>query len=150
MEILIINGPNLNLLGVRQVDIYGDSTFEAFLPRMQRRYEADGINFEYFQSNIEGELIDRLQSAARDSRYGGVILNAGGYTHTSVALGDCVAAVADMGVEVVEVHISNLLKREPYRHLSLIGAHCAGTIVGFGLQSYVLAAEYFKMKYDNR
>lgn len=147
-KILIINGPNLNLLGVREPELYGNTSFEEFLPRMAAHFAPHGMEFDYFQSNVEGELINRLQAAV--GGYDGVILNAGGYTHTSVALADCVAAVAGMGLEVVEVHISNVLAREPFRHVSLIGGHCAGTISGFGMHSYCLAAEYFKIKYDNR
>ncbi len=134
---MIINGPNLNLLGGREPDIYGNETFDAVLQRLRALYPDDSI--DYFHSNIEGELIDRVQQA--DGVYDGIIINAGGYTHTSVALGDAIAAVA---VPVVEVHISNLLAREAFRHVSYLASHCKGMISGFGTDGYRLAVEALK------
>lgn len=139
-QILIINGPNLNLLGKRETDIYGSLTFEDYLQKLEEHYRGK-VAFEYFQSNIEGELIDTLQQSV--GKYDGVIINAGGYTHTAVALADAIGAIIGMGMQVVEVHISNLLTRENFRHNSLIGPKCRGSIMGFGLESYRLAVEYF-------
>lgn len=135
MKLLIINGANLNLLGVRQPEIYGTKSFEEYLGALRTRYSEHTI--EYFQSNIEGELVDRLQSA--EGCYDGVVLNAGGYTHTSVVLRDAVAAIS---VPVVEVHISSILAREEFRHHSMIAPVARGTIMGFGMESYRLAVEY--------
>ena len=136
MKILIINGANLNLLGRRQPEIYGRESFEDYLGALRARYSA--ITLDYYQSNIEGELVDAIQRA--DGVYDGIILNAGGYTHTSVVLRDAIAAVA---VPVVEVHISSILAREEFRHTSLIAPVVSGSIMGFGLESYRLAVEYF-------
>ena len=136
MKILIINGANLNLLGHRQPEIYGRESFEDYLGALRARYSA--ITLDYYQSNIEGELVDAIQCA--DGVYDGIILNAGGYTHTSVVLRDAIAAVA---VPVVEVHISSILAREEFRHTSLIAPVVSGSIMGFGLESYRLAVEYF-------
>lgn len=136
MKILIINGANLNLLGRRQPEIYGRESFEDYLGALRARYSA--ITLDYYQSNIEGELVDAIQCA--DGVYNGIILNAGGYTHTSVVLRDAIAAVA---VPVVEVHISSILAREEFRHTSLIAPVVSGSIMGFGLESYRLAVEYF-------
>lgn len=133
-NILIINGPNLNLLGKREKSIYGDLKFEDYLEVLKKLYPESAIS--YFQSNIEGELIDALQKA--DGQYDGVVLNAGGYTHTSVAIGDAVRAIS---VPVIEVHISNIYSREPYRHVSYIAPAAVGLIAGFGLDSYRLAIE---------
>jgi 3-dehydroquinate dehydratase-2 len=133
MNILIINGPNLNLLGEREPEIYGKQSFLSFLTDLKREFEG---NITYFQSNIEGELIDCMQKTDAD----GIILNAGGYTHTSVAIRDCIAAIA---TPVVEVHISNLAQRESFRHDSLITAVCKGSIMGFGLAGYSLALQAF-------
>lgn len=132
MNILIINGPNLNLLGRREPDIYGGMAFEDYLPGLRALFPT--VGFDYFQSNVEGEIVDALQQA--DGRYGAVLLNAGGYTHTSVAIADAVAAI---GVDVVEVHISSPAAREPFRHTSLIARHCKGSVAGFGLDSYRVA-----------
>ena len=134
MNVIIINGPNLNLLGVRQKLIYGESSFDDFFQTLKEKYP--DINLSYFQSNIEGELIDLLQKVgfSKDA----VILNAGGYTHTSVAIADAIAAIES---PVIEVHISNIYAREEYRHKSLISSNCYGCICGFGLKSYVLAIE---------
>lgn len=133
-SILIINGPNLNLTGRRETDIYGTQSFEEYLEALRARYP--DISIDAVQSNVEGELIDYLQSA--DGRYGGIILNAGGYTHTSVALRDTVAAIS---TPVIEVHMSSILAREEFRHTSLIAPVARGTIMGFGLESYRLAME---------
>lgn len=141
-QILIINGPNLNLLGMREKEIYGEMSFEDYLCELHNTYH-DRIEISYFQSNIEGQLIDALHKAALDEAIDGVILNAGGYTHTSVSVSDAVKAVSDMGLPSIEVHISNLSTREPFRHTSLIAPHCVGSIMGFGLGSYGLALEYF-------
>lgn len=133
---MIINGANLNLLGRRQPEIYGRESFEDYLGALRARYSA--ITLDYYQSNIEGELVDAIQRA--DGLYDGIILNAGGYTHTSVVLRDAIAAVA---VPVVEVHMSSILAREEFRHTSLIAPVVRGSIMGFGLESYRLAVEYF-------
>ena len=136
MKILIINGANLNLLGRRQPEIYGHESFEDYLGALRARYSEHTI--DYFQSNIEGVLVDALQRAECD--YNAVVLNAGGYTHTSVVLRDAVAAIS---LPVVEVHISSIFAREEFRHLSLIAPVAVGSIVGFGMESYRLAVEYF-------
>lgn len=136
MKISIINGPNLNLIGKREPGIYGSESFDHFFQKLRKEYET--IDFDYFQSNIEGELINEIQESAK--HMDGIILNAGGYTHTSVAIGDAIAAVK---VPVVEVHISNVEAREEFRKLSHISAKCVGTISGFGLKSYLLAVESF-------
>jgi len=136
MKILILNGPNLNLTGKREKDIYGDLSFEEYMESIKPHFP--GFEISYYQSNLEGEMINRLQEASQT--LDGVVLNAGGYTHTSVALADAVKA---MGIPVVEVHISNILAREEYRHISLIAPHCKGSVFGFGLNSYRLALEWF-------
>ncbi len=138
MKLLILNGPNLNLLGRREPEIYGNEGFGGYLAALRERYAGNGVTLDYVQSNIEGELIDQIQGA--DGRYDGVILNAGGYTHTSVAIADAIRAVE---VPVVEVHVSNIFARESYRHVSLTGAACRGSVSGFGLDSYRLAVESF-------
>ena len=132
MEIAIINGPNLNLLGTREPGVYGSKGFEEYLEELKAAFP--NVSFSYYQSNIEGELIDRLQATKAD----GIIFNAGGYTHTSVAIADAVAAIS---VPVVEVHISNVYAREDYRHESKMAKHCKGVIAGFGMNSYSLAVE---------
>jgi 3-dehydroquinate dehydratase-2 len=137
MRIQIINGPNLNLLGVREPGIYGDESFESYLPKLRAMYP--DVEIDYFQSNVEGKLIDKMQEVGFD--YDGVVLNAGAYTHTSVALHDCIRA---MRCPVVEVHISNVHQREAFRHKSMISAACKGVICGFGLDSYRLAVEALK------
>jgi 3-dehydroquinate dehydratase-2 len=134
MQIEIINGPNLNLLGRREPEKYGHSSFEDYLAVLRSRYP--DIIFEYFQSNIEGEIINEIQKAGFSSE--GIILNAGGYTHTSVSITDAIAAIK---TAVIEVHITNISAREDFRHTSLIGRNCAGSISGFGLDSYRLAVE---------
>ncbi len=133
-KILIMNGPNLNLLGVREPGIYGSSSFEQYLPGLQRRYPDAEIT--YYQSNIEGEMINKLQEVGFS--YDGVVLNAGAYTHTSVALLDCIRSLR---CPVVEIHISNVHTREEFRHHSMISAGCKGVIAGFGLDSYRLGVE---------
>ena len=135
MKILIINGANLNLLGRRQPEIYGRESFEDYLEALRARYSDHTL--DYYQSNIEGEIVDALQRA--DGVYDGVVLNAGGYTHTSVVIRDAIAAIA---TPVVEVHISSILAREEFRHVSLIAPVVRGSIMGFGMESYRLAVEY--------
>ena len=134
MKILIVNGPNLNLLGSRETQIYGNVSFADFLTELKSKSSAE---ISYFQSNVEGELINVLQDADAD----GIILNAGGYTHTSVALRDCIAAIS---TPVVEVHISNITARESFRHESMLSPVCAGCIFGFGMRGYELALGYFE------
>lgn len=134
MKILIVNGPNLNLLGTREVQIYGNVSFENYFEQLKISSKAE---LSYFQSNVEGEIINCLQAANVD----GVIINAGGYTHTSVAIRDCIASIE---IPVVEVHISNISKRESFRHESLLSPVCVGCIFGFGLKSYDLALKYFE------
>ena len=134
MNILIINGPNLNLLGKREKSVYGASSFEDYLELLRKHYPDHIIH--YFQSNIEGELIDQIHKYGFD--IDGIILNAGAYTHTSIALSDAIRAIP---APVVEVHISNIHNRESYRHVSMIAAACKGSVIGFGLDSYRLAVE---------
>lgn len=134
MQIVIINGPNLNLLGKREPEKYGHSSFEDYFKSLQSRYP--DIIFSYFQSNVEGEIIDQIQKSGFSAD--GIILNAGGYTHTSVAITDAIASVTS---PVIEVHITNIFAREEFRHTSLIARNCAGSISGFGLDSYRLAVE---------
>ena len=134
MRVIIINGPNLNLLGVREPGIYGKESMETFLLRLRKRYA--GMEIDYYQSNVEGELIDKLQETGFS--YDGIILNAGAYTHTSIALLDCIRSLR---TPVIEVHISNVNDREEFRRHSMIAPACKGTIQGFGLDSYRLAIE---------
>ena len=134
MNVIIINGPNLNLLGVREKSIYGESSFDDFFQNLKEKYS--DINLSYFQSNIEGELIDKLHEIGFSMD--AIILNAGGYSHTSVSISDAIAAIE---TPVIEVHISNIYAREEYRHKSIIASNCKGSICGFGLKSYVLAIE---------
>jgi 3-dehydroquinate dehydratase-2 len=136
MKIIVINGPNLNLLGVREKSIYGERSFLDFFDELVREFPQ--INFDYFQSNIEGELINKIHQTGFDAD--GIIINAGAYTHTSVALADAISAVK---APVVEVHISNVFKREAFRHHSYIAPVCRGSISGFGLDSYRLAVRSF-------
>lgn len=136
MKVIIINGPNLNLLGKREPAIYGSQSFEEYFVSLQQQFPA--VDMEYYQSNVEGELINKLHEVGFS--YDGIILNAGGYTHTSVALGDAIAAIS---TPVVEVHISNIFAREEYRHVSLLSKHCVGIISGLGLKGYRLALESF-------
>lgn len=136
MEILILNGPNLNLLGIREPDVYGQESFTDYLEGLRSKYEH--INISYYQSNIEGELIGKIHEVG--FKYDGIILNAGAYTHTSIAIADAIAAVE---CPVIEVHISNTAKRENFRHFSYLSAVCRGVIMGFGLKSYELALQVF-------
>ena len=135
-KILILNGPNLNLLGKREPDVYGKVTFEEFYQDLVIRHH--DVDLAYYQSNVEGELINKLHEVGFE--YDGVIFNAGGYTHTSVAIADAVAAIT---TPVIEVHISNVHAREEYRHQSLMAKNCVGVITGLGIQGYELALDYF-------
>lgn len=139
MKIAIINGPNLNLLGKREPEIYGSETFESYLEKLKVNFPT--VEFEYFQSNIEGEIIIAIQQYGFS--FDGIILNPGGYTHTSVAIGDAVAAVKS---KVIEVHISNIYGREEFRKNSHVSANCVGVISGLGLKGYELASQYFVKK----
>jgi 3-dehydroquinate dehydratase-2 len=139
MKIAIINGPNLNLLGKRETDVYGNIPFEEFFEKLKSKYSS--VTFTYFQSNVEGELINEIQRVGFD--YDGIILNAAGYTHTSVAIGDAVAAVK---APVVEVHISNVHGREDFRKFSHLSGKAVGSIFGLGLKGYELAVEYLLAK----
>lgn len=134
MKIQIINGPNLNLLGVREKSIYGDASFETYLDTLRKRFA--GVQLDYYQSNVEGEIINKIHEVGFS--YDGIVLNAGAYTHTSVAIADAIAAVK---TPVIEVHISNVYKREEFRHHSMLAASCKGVIAGFGMDSYRLAIE---------
>jgi 3-dehydroquinate dehydratase-2 len=136
MKILIINGPNLNLLGKREPEVYGSTTFEAYFKQLQEKFPK--VTLEYYQSNIEGELIDKIQEVGFS--YDGIIMNAGAYTHTSIGMGDAIKGVT---TPVVEVHISNTFSREAFRHVSYISPVAKGVILGFGLQSYDLAIQSF-------
>ncbi|MDQ3048866.1 MAG: type II 3-dehydroquinate dehydratase [Bacteroidota bacterium] len=136
MKIIIINGPNLNLLGTRETSIYGDQTFEAYFDSLKHRYP--GVDLHYYQSNVEGELINKLHETGFS--FDGIVFNAGGYTHTSVSLRDAIAAIK---TPVVEVHLSNVYGREEFRHNSLIAPKCKGSICGFGMDSYRLAVKSF-------
>ena len=136
MKLIIINGPNLNLLGKREPEVYGEETFEDYYAKLRLKFKA--VELSYFQSNIEGELIDKLQEVG--FTYDGIILNAASYTHTSVGIGDAVKAIE---TPVVEVHISNTFKREDFRHVSYISSGAKGVVLGFGLQSYDLAIQSF-------
>jgi 3-dehydroquinate dehydratase-2 len=133
-KILIVNGPNLNLLGQREPGIYGSESMENYLPQLREQYP--DVEIDYYQSNVEGELINKMQEAGFYGDCDGIVLNAGAYTHTSVALHDCIRSLK---CPVVEVHISNVHKREAFRHQSMISAACLGVICGFGLASYGLA-----------
>ncbi|HYG19499.1 MAG TPA: type II 3-dehydroquinate dehydratase [Ohtaekwangia sp.] len=135
MKILIINGPNLNLLGKRETAVYGDQSFEAFLEKLRERFPDAALH--YYQSNVEGELVSKIQEVG--FTFDGIVLNAGAYTHTSVAIHDAIGAIK---TPVVEVHISNVYAREEFRHKSLITSKCAGMMTGFGLEGYALALVY--------
>ena len=139
MNIQIINGPNLNLLGVREQSIYGNTGFETYLAELQSRYP--NLTITYYQSNVEGEIINKLHEVGFS--YDGIVLNAGAYTHTSVAIADAIAGIT---TPVVEVHISNVYKREEFRHQSMLARNCNGVIAGFGLDSYRLAIESLIVK----
>ena len=136
MQIIIINGPNLNLLGKRETNVYGNESFESYFEQLQSKFKT--VGFSYFQSNIEGELIDKIQEVGFS--FDGIILNAGAYTHTSIGIGDAVKAI---NTPVVEVHISNTFSRESFRHQSYISPNAKGVVIGFGLQSYDLAVNSF-------
>lgn len=136
MELLIVNGPNLNLLGKREPDIYGGQTFETYFEALKKRYTP--VELSYFQSNYEGDLISAIQQA--EEHYDGIVLNAAAYTHTSVAIADAIKAIS---VPVIEVHISNVFQRESFRHHSYLSPVVRGVIAGFGLKSYDLAIESF-------
>lgn len=136
MKIQIINGPNLNLLGLREPTIYGAEGFDSYILKLRELYSI--IEIDYYQSNVEGELINKLHEVGFS--YDGIIINAGGYTHSSVALADAIAAIQ---TPVVEVHISNIYAREEFRHVSLTGKNCKGVLTGFGLDGYRLAIESF-------
>jgi 3-dehydroquinate dehydratase-2 len=136
MQILLLNGPNLNLLGQRETSIYGNQDFDSFFKELKAQFPT--LQLDYFQSNVEGEIINKLQEAGFS--YDGIVLNAGAYTHTSVAIGDCVKAIT---TPVIEVHISNTFSREIFRHQSYISPNAKGVIIGFGLQSYTLAIQSF-------
>lgn len=136
MKVIIINGPNLNLLGRREPEVYGSESFEAYYGSLQAKFPQ--VSLDYFQSNIEGEIVDKIQSTGFS--YDGIILNAAAYTHTSVAIGDAVKAVTS---PVIEVHISNTMSREDFRHHSYVAPNAAGIIIGFGLKSYELALRSF-------
>lgn len=136
MKLIIINGPNLNLLGIREKDVYGNQSFDDYLVLLKKKYPS--VSIDYYQSNVEGELINEIQE--KGFIYDAIVLNAGAYTHTSIAIADAVKAVK---APVVEVHISNIFAREDYRHVSYLGKNCVGSISGFGLKSYELAIESF-------
>ncbi len=137
MKIIIINGPNLNLLGIREPEVYGDTSFEHYFDALVKEFS--DVNLEYYQSNVEGELINKLQETGFS--YDAIILNAGGYTHTSVAIADCIKALT---TPVIEVHISQIYAREEFRRTSLLSPYCKGSISGFGLDSYRLALQSLK------
>jgi len=136
LKIAIINGPNLNLLGKREVEIYGTQSFEDYFKTLQAKFP--NIELSYYQSNVEGELINKLHEIGFS--YDGIIINAGAYTHTSIAIADAIAGIKS---PVIEVHISNIFAREDYRHVSYLGKHCKGSISGFGLKGYEMAVETF-------
>ena len=139
MKIQIINGPNLNLLGVREKSIYGNTDFDTYLDSLRKRYT--DLVIDYYQSNVEGEIINKLHEIGFS--YDGIVLNAGAYTHTSIAIADAIAAI---NTPVIEVHISNVYKREEFRHVSMLAANCKGVIAGFGMDSYRLAIGGFLIK----
>lgn len=136
MKIIIINGPNLNLLGKREPEVYGNETFESYFEKLQVQFPT--VTLEYFQSNIEGEIISKIQEIGFD--YDGIVLNAGAYTHTSIGIGDAIKSIT---TPVVEVHISNTFSRESFRHKSYISPNAKGIVIGFGLKSYELALKSF-------
>ena len=136
LKIAIINGPNLNLLGKREIEIYGTQSFEDYFKTLQLKFQ--NTELIYFQSNVEGELINKLHEIGFN--FDGIVINAGAYTHTSIAIAD---AIAGIKTPVIEVHISNVFAREDYRHISYLGKHCKGSISGFGLKGYEMAIESF-------
>ncbi len=141
MKLIIINGPNLNLLGTREPNTYGSTSFETYLQTLQSTYKSR-VELVYYQSNVEGEIINKLHEIndKNKPKFDGIILNAGAYSHTSLAIADAIAAIE---IKVVEVHISNVFAREAYRHISFLSKNCVGSITGFGLKSYDLAIDYF-------
>ena len=141
MKIAIINGPNLNLLGTREVDVYGNQTFDKYLETLKQQFPA--IELSYFQSNVEGELVNEIQRIGTSAAYDGIVLNPAAYTHTSVAIGDAIAAIK---TPVIEVHISNIFGREEFRKLSHVSGKSVGVISGLGLKGYGLAIAYFTAK----
>ena len=136
MQLLILNGPNLNLLGQREPEVYGNQSFDSYFDELKLQFPL--VQLDYFQSNVEGEIINKLQEVGFS--YDGILLNAGAYTHTSVAISDCVKAITS---PVIEVHISNTFSRETFRHQSYISPHAKGVVIGFGLKSYALAIQSF-------
>lgn len=136
MQLLILNGPNLNLLGQREPEVYGNQSFDTYFDELKLQFPS--VQLDYFQSNVEGEIINKLQEVGFS--YDGILLNAGAYTHTSVAISDCVKAITS---PVIEVHISNTFSRETFRHQSYISPNAKGVIIGFGLKSYALAIQSF-------
>lgn len=136
MKILILNGPNLNLLGIREPEIYGSDSFEQYFETLCQKYK--DVDIEYYQSNVEGEIINKLHQVGFE--YDGILLNAGGYTHTSVAIRDAISAIK---TPVLEIHISNIAARESFRHTSLLSQVCVGSISGLGLKGYKLGLDYF-------
>ncbi len=145
-QIWIINGANLNLLGKREPSIYGNESFESYFEKLKNNYLDENIELNYFQSNHEGEIIDKLHQIGFSDKILGVILNAGAFTHTSVAIGD---AISSISTPVIEVHISNTFAREEFRHKSYLSATCIGIIVGFGMESYRLALDYFYRDFNS-
>lgn len=143
MKLLILNGPNLNMVGVREPEIYGSVTFESFFKKLQETYPKQGLY--YFQSNHEGEIIDKLQTIGKD--YDGIIFNAGAYAHTSIAIAD---AIRSIKTPIIEIHISNVFARETYRQFSYLTPHCVGLITGLGMEGYRLGIEYFINKNKNK
>lgn len=143
MKIQIINGPNLNLLGTREPQKYGAVSFDEYLPVLKDHYKE--IDIEYFHSNVEGLIIDKIQEVG--FTYDGIVINAGGYTHTSISIADALRAIP---IPVVEAHISNILSREEFRHISFIANACQGSIMGFGLDSYRLAIEALRVMHSNK
>jgi 3-dehydroquinate dehydratase-2 len=141
LKLIIINGPNLNLLGTREPNTYGSTRFDTYFAMLQDAYKSR-VELVYFQSNVEGEIINKLHETAQlnQPKFDGIVLNAGAYTHTSIAIADAIAAI---DTKVVEVHISNVFAREEYRHVSFLSKNCVGSIIGFGLKSYDLAIDYF-------
>lgn len=141
MKLIIINGPNLNLLGRREPEIYGSTSFDTYFETLKNQYKSK-VELYFYQSNIEGEIINKLHEIELKNlpKFDGIILNGGAYSHTSIAISD---AIAGIKIKVIEVHISNVFAREAYRHISLFSKNCVGSIIGFGLKSYDLAIDYF-------
>lgn len=145
-QLWIINGANLNLLGKREPSIYGNQSFESYFEELQYDFSDKSVELHYFQSNHEGEIIDKLHQIGFSEQIAGIVLNAGAFTHTSVAIGD---AISSISTPVIEVHISNTFAREEFRHKSYLSKNCIGVIVGFGMESYRLAIDYFYRKFDS-